>query len=160
MRGLSIKGRRARFRRWERPLAGLLTDIAHGRFQRELSAATAVSAVVTSFEIYVEHYRASFGDPWMWAPIAATPPLVASGIAGVFSERAARTVLPLAGALYLANGLVGIWLHVRGIGRRPGGWKLAEYNVVMGPPLMAPGLMAMVGAMGILAAVLRRERAR
>jgi hypothetical protein len=27
----------------------------------------------------------------------------------------------------------------------------------MGPPIMAPGLMSIVGAMGILAAFLRRE---
>jgi hypothetical protein len=158
MKALTLKGWPGRSRRRERLLQLWLRDISHGRFQRELSAAAAVSAVVTSFEIYAEHYRASFGDPWMWAPIASTPPLVVSGIAGVFSRRAARTALPLAGALYLANGLAGIYLHVRGIGRRPGGWKLPEYNVVMGPPLMAPGLMAMVGAMGILAAVLRRER--
>jgi hypothetical protein len=157
MRKLNINGWPGRSRRRERPLQRWLGNLAGGRFQRELSAAAAASAVITSFEIYVEHYRASFGDPWMWAPIAATPPLVASGLAGVFSERAARTALPLAGALYLANGLAGIYLHVRGIGRRPGGWKLAEFNVVMGPPLMAPGLMAMVGAMGILAAILRRE---
>jgi hypothetical protein len=147
-------------RRREPPLRlrGWLRNLSEGRFQRELSAASAVSAVVTSVEIYVEHYRASFGDPWMWAPIAATPPLVVAGVAGAFSEKAARTVLPAAGALYLANGLLGVYLHIRGIGRRPGGWKLAEYNVVMGPPLMAPGLMAVVGTMGLLAAVLRRAR--
>ena len=131
--------------------------LSQGRFQRELSAATAASAVVTSVEIFIEHYRASFGDPWMWTPIALTPPVIAAGVAGIFSERAARTVLPATGAAYLVNGLTGVYLHVRGIGRRPGGWRHANYNVVMGPPLMAPGLMAMVGAMGLLAAVLRRR---
>jgi hypothetical protein len=82
---------------------------------------------------------------------------VVAGIAGVFSSRAARTILPAASAVYLANGLFGVYLHVRGIGRRPGGWRVADYNVVMGPPLMAPGLMAMVGGMGILASLLRRR---
>jgi hypothetical protein len=33
----------------------------------------------------------------------------------------------------------------------------ASYNVPMGPPIMAPGLMTIVGAMGLLAALLRRE---
>ncbi|HEX4212706.1 MAG TPA: hypothetical protein VIA06_05185 [Candidatus Dormibacteraeota bacterium] len=137
------------------PLQRWMRRIGEGRFQRELSAASAGSAVITSIEIYLEHYRASFGDPWMWAPIAATPPMVAAGIAGVFSVRAARTLLPAASAVYLANGLFGVYLHVRGTGRRPGGWSVADYNVVMGPPLMAPGLMAMVGGMGILASLLR-----
>jgi hypothetical protein len=136
-------------RRWIR-------NLSRGRFQREMCVAAAASAVVTSAEIYVEHYRASFGDPWMWAPIAATPPMVAAGLAGVRSERAARVALPAAGVLYLVNGLAGVYLHVRGVSRRPGGWALPEYNVVMGPPLMAPGLMVMVGAMGVLAGILRR----
>src|ERR1035441_6510524 len=37
------------------------------------------------------------------------------------------------------------------------GFKQASYNVPMGPPIMAPGLMTIVGAMGLLAALLRRE---
>ena len=39
--------------------------------------------------------RGSFGDKWMWSAGRAAPPLVAAGIAGVFSERAARTALPV-----------------------------------------------------------------
>lgn len=142
--------RRSPARRYRRRLA-------HGAFQQELSAATAAGAVVTSFEIAVEHYRASFGDPWMWTPLYITPPLVAAGLGGVVSGRVARTALPVTGAAYLLNGLLGIYLHVRGIARRPGGWSEPTYNVVMGPPLMAPGLMTMVGGMALLAAVLRRK---
>ncbi|MGH3121921.1 MAG: hypothetical protein ACRDND_12975, partial [Streptosporangiaceae bacterium] len=58
---------------------------------------------------------------------------------------------------YTLNGLAGEYFHPRGVARRPGGWKLASYNVPMGPPIAAPGLMSIVGAMGLLAAVLRRE---
>lgn len=57
----------------------------------------------------------------------------------------------------VANGLQGTWLHVRGIAQKPGGWKMLRYNVEMGPPLFAPGLMTMVGGMGLLASALRRE---
>jgi hypothetical protein len=32
------------------------------------------------------------------------------------------------------------------------------FNVVMGPPLLAPGSLALVGGMGIASAALRRER--
>lgn len=145
------RGRRSAIERYRRRLA-------HGAFQQELSAATAAGALVTSFEIAVEHYRASFGDPWMWTPLYITPPLVAAGLGGVVSGRVARTALPVTGAAYLLNGLLGIYLHVRGIQKRPGGWGEPTYNVVMGPPLMAPGLMTMVGGMALLAAVLRRSR--
>lgn len=133
-------------------------NVEHGRFERSLSGLCAASAVVTTAEIYFEHYRASFGDPMMWSPIAVTPPVVVAGIAGVFSERWAKKALPVAAAIYTANGLLGQYYHARGIARRPGGWAQATYNVPMGPPIMAPGLMCIVGAMGLLAAVLRRER--
>jgi hypothetical protein len=69
----------------------------------------------------------------------------------------AKTFLPVASAAVVANGLQGTWLHVRGIAQKPGGWKMARYNVEMGPPLFAPGLVTLVGGMGLLAAVLRRE---
>ena len=53
--------------------------------------------------------------------------------------------------------LQGTYLHLRGIAQKPGGWSMARYNAEMGPPAFAPLLSTMVGAMGLLAAVLRRE---
>lgn len=136
----------------------MLRNLREGRLQRTLSAATAASALPLGVEIYFEHYRGSFGDKWMWTPIAITPPLVAAGIAGVYSERAARTALPLASALFALDGLVGVVTHVRGVMRKPGGLREPVFNIVMGPPLLAPGSLAMVGGIGMLAAALRRER--
>lgn len=133
-------------------------DVEHGRFERSLSGLTAVAAVVTTTEVFIEHYKASFGNAWMWSPVLVTPPVVIAGIAGVFSRRWAKTALPIAAAIYAADGLAGEYFHARGVARRPGGWHLASYNVPMGPPIAAPGLMVMVGGMGLLAAMLRRER--
>jgi hypothetical protein len=133
-------------------------EVAHGRFERSLSGITAVAAVLTTTEVYAEHYKASFGNKWMWAPILVTPPVVVAGIAGVYSKRWAKTALPVAAGVYAATGLAGEYFHARGIARKPGGWKLLSYNVPMGPPVAAPGLMSVVGAMGLLAAVLRREK--
>ncbi|SRR5579875_147076 len=135
-----------------------LANVEHGRFERSLSALTAVAAAVTTAEIYFEHYRASFGNKWMWSPILVTPPVVVAGIGGVFSRRWAKTVLPLTALIYTADGLLGEFFHARGVARKPGGWGLYTYNVPMGPPIAAPGLMTLVGGMGILAALLRRER--
>jgi len=136
----------------------LIRNIRRGRMQKLLAAATALSAPPLAFEIYLEHYKASFGDRWMWTPIYLTPPLTAAGIAGFVSPRAARTVLPFFGALYALDGLVGVYTHFVGIRKRPGGFGEAHYNLVMGPPLLAPGSLAMVGGMGVLAAVMRREK--
>jgi hypothetical protein len=129
-----------------------------GRLQKLLSVTAAASALPLAFEVYLEHYKGSFGDRWEWAPLVCTPPLVAAGVAGVLSERAARTALPAASALYALNGIVGSVLHARGVQRKPGGFSEPTYNLVMGPPLLAPGSFTLVGAIGLLAAVVRRER--
>jgi hypothetical protein len=130
----------------------------HGRVQRSLAGLTAACALPLGIEVYLEHYRGSFGDRWMWAPLISTPPLVAAGVAGIFSERAARTVLPAVSAVYAANGAIGVVTHVRGVLRRPGGLHEPLYNLVMGPPVLAPGSLALVGALGMAAAVAGRER--
>ena len=135
-----------------------LRDLREGRTQRLLSAATALSAPALGFEIYFEHLKGSFGDRWMWTPLVLTPPLTAAGIAGVASERAAKTVLPLVSAVYFLDGLAGIVTHVRGVRKRPGGFEELQYNLTMGPPLLAPGSLCLVGALGLAAAVVRRER--
>jgi hypothetical protein len=139
-------------------VARALVGMRHGRVQRMLSAATAASALPLGLEIYFEHYRGSFGDKWMWTPVALSPMLTAAGVAGVRSKRAATTVLPALSALYCLDGLIGVYTHVQGVRKRPGGFGEPLYNIVMGPPLLAPGSLAMVGAMGIAAGLARRER--
>ncbi len=137
---------------------GLLANLRGGRMQRTLAAATALSAPPLAFEIYLEHYKGSFGSKWMWTPIVLTPPLTLAAIAAVFSERAARTVLPALSALYCADGLIGVATHVKGVAKKPGGFSEPTYNLVMGPPLLAPGSLVMVGAFGLLAPLMGRER--
>jgi hypothetical protein len=136
----------------------MLANIRDGRLQRTLALSTAFSAPPLAFEIYLEHYKGSFGDKWMWTPIVLTPPLTAAGVAGFYNERAAKTVLPVLSALFALDGAVGVWTHLRGVQKRPGGFKEATYNLVMGPPLLAPGSLCLVGAMGMVAALMRREK--
>jgi len=137
--------------------AQLLDNVRTGRFQRSLSLATAAGAVVTAGEIFFEHDRAGFGNRMMWLPVLLGPVGAVAGIAGVCDERMARTLLPVASAAITANGFQGTYLHLRGIAQKPGGWRMARYNIEMGPPMLAPLLMTMVGGMGLVAAVLRRE---
>lgn len=135
----------------------VLDNVREGRLQRTLSATTAASVVPLTFEVYLEHYKGSFGDRWEWLPIACAPPVMAAGVAGVFSERAARTWLPATSAVYALNGAIGAFLHLRGVARKPGGFQEPIYNLVMGPPLLAPGSLVLVGSIGMLAALMRRE---
>ena len=126
--------------------------------QRSLAAATAASALPLGLEIYFEHFRGSFGDKWMWTPVLLSPALAAAGVAGIRSERAARTWLPALSALYCLDGLIGVYTHVQGVRKRPDGFSEPLYNIVMGPPLLAPGSLALVGGMGLVAALARREK--
>ncbi len=132
-----------------------LRDIRTGRFERTLSGLTAAGAAVTAGEIYLSHDGASFGNKMMWWPIVVVPTAIPAGVAGFFSRRAAKTVLPVASAAIVVNGLQGTYLHWRGIKQRPGGFT--KYNMESGPPMFAPLLASLVGAMGLLAALLRRE---
>lgn len=135
----------------------MVANVRQGRFERSLSGITAIGALVTGAEIWLEHDRASFANRMMWAPIVLTPFAAAAGIGGVIDKRLAKTALPIASLAVVVNGVQGTYLHVRGIAQRPGGWRHARYNVEMGPPLFAPLLVCMVGGMGLLAALLRRE---
>jgi hypothetical protein len=140
-------------------LAKALHNLRSGRVQKTLSGVTAFSAAPLAFEIYLEHYKGSFGDKWEWVPIWLTPPVVAAGIGGVYSERVARTALPVTSGLFAACGLIGTVLHLRGVARKPGGLSQEPwYNLIMGPPLLAPGSLALVGGLGMVAPLMKRER--
>jgi hypothetical protein len=90
--------------------------------------------------------------------VALSPALTAAGLAGFRSERAARTWLPALSALYCLDGVIGVVTHVRGVARKPAGFDEPLFNIVMGPPLLAPGSLALVGGLGVAAAAFGRER--
>jgi hypothetical protein len=136
----------------------VVRDFRRGRAQRLLSALTAAAALPLGAEIFVNHYGGSFGNRWMWTPVVLAPVLAAAGVAGFASERAAKTVLPAVSAVFVLDGAAGVYFHLRGAARKPGGLKQATYNLVMGPPALAPGSLTMIGGIGLAAALSRRER--
>jgi len=140
------------------PLSRWLWNLRAGRMQKTLAVTVALSGLPLGVEMYLEHYKGSFGDVWMWSPIVTSPVVSAAGVGGVCSATAARSVLPGIGALYALNGAIGAYTHLRGVVRRPGGLKEPTYNLVMGPPLLAPGSLILVGAIAMLAGVVARER--
>jgi hypothetical protein len=137
--------------------ARALLNLREGRAQQMLAAGTAACALPLGLEVYVNHYGGSFANKWMWAPVGLLPALGVAGVVGVGSPRAARTVLPAFGVATMAAGVAGTYFHGRGVLRKPGGRSQAAYNLVQGPPLLAPGSLTMVGAIGVLGAVMRRE---
>ena len=136
----------------------LLRNVRHGRFEQSLAGLTGVGALITGVEIWLEHDRASFANRMMWIPVALTPAMAAAGIAGVFSKRAAKTFLPLVSASCWSTACRA---STSTCGVSPSGpagsGALARYNAEMGPPTFAPLLFGLVGGMGLVASILRRE---
>ena len=81
-------------------------------------------------------------------------------IAGFFSRRAARSVLRAASFITLVDAGVGFYFHIRGIHRKPGGWRLPMTNMIMGPPIFAPLLFGTSAYLGLIASYLQREDGR
>jgi hypothetical protein len=131
--------------------------IREGRFQRSLSLVAALSALLSGLEVTYEHYRGSYSQQVMYTPVVLSASLVIAGVAGALTRWAARVLLPVVSALTVIDGVVGFYFHVRGVARKPGGWRIPVMNAIMGPPIFAPLLFALSGYLGLLASLLRRE---
>ncbi|MGA9882990.1 MAG: hypothetical protein WBQ34_04630 [Candidatus Acidiferrales bacterium] len=144
-------------RRVENTEAFVVHHIREGRFQRGLALAAGLSSAIAGLEVTYEHYRGSYGQRVMYTPVIISGVLFVTGVSAVFSRRAARTLLPAVSAITLADCAIGFGFHIRGIQRKPGGWRLPVFNIIMGPPLFAPLLFGTSAYLGLVASFLRRE---
>ncbi len=131
--------------------------IREGRFQRSLALLSAATSIISGLEVAYEHYRGSYSRRVMYTPVILSGLLAIAGVAAFFSRRAARTVLRLVSVVTLVDALVGFYFHVRGIQRKPGGWRLPMTNMIMGPPIFAPLLFGTSAYLGLIASYLQRE---
>ncbi len=125
--------------------------------QRSLALLAGLTSGLSGLEVGYMHYRAGFGQRIMWTPIVMTQALQAAGIAAAIQPKLARTLLPAVSALTAVDCATGWFFHIRGIARKPGGWRLIVPNLAMGPPLFAPLLLGISAYLGILAARLQPE---
>lgn len=135
----------------------ILQHIREGRFQRSLALITAFSSLLSGLEATYEHYIGSYSQQIMYTPVFLSLILCIAGVQAVFSRWAARVFLPIVSLLTVIDGVVGFFMHVRGIARKPGGWRIPVFNIVMGPPVLAPLLFAISGFLGLITTFLRRE---
>jgi hypothetical protein len=105
------------------------------------------------YEIAVLHYRGAFQNRFMWVPVLSLPAVLIGGVASGMTkeERASRDILrPFAWSMTVV-GTLGTLFHLRGIGRQMGGFYNWKYNVVTGPPILAPAQVALFGLLGVVA---------
>jgi hypothetical protein len=135
----------------------LANYVREGRFQRSLSLLTAATSIFSGLEVAYEHYRGSYSRRVMYTPVILSIVLTFAGVAGFFSRRAARGLLRVAAAITLIDAAVGFCFHIRGVHRKPGGWRLPMTNMIMGPPIFAPLLFGTSAYLGLIASFLQRE---
>jgi len=161
-----VTKRAKRFRRWlfaRLPMRfvsegeAIERRIREGRFQRSLALIAGLSGLLGGLEVTIDHYKGSYSQRIMYSPLLISPLLTIAGVWGAFNRRIARTFLPLASLALLVDGVVGFIFHIRGIARKPGGWRLPVMNIAMGPPILAPLLLGIGGFLGLIASLLRRE---
>jgi hypothetical protein len=137
--------------------AAAVEHVQHGCFQRSLSLVVAVTSVASGLEVGYEHYKGSYSNPVMYTPVVLSGALAGAGVLGFLNSWCARVVLRFVSAATLVDGIVGFFFHIRGIARKPGGWRLPVTNIVMGPPIFAPLLFGTSAYLGLMASYLRRE---
>ncbi|HXP08328.1 MAG TPA: hypothetical protein VN828_07530 [Acidobacteriaceae bacterium] len=140
-----------------KPAELLIDHLQHGTFQRSMALLVAGTSVVTGMEVGYEHYKGSYSNPVMYSPVILSGALAIAALGAFFNRNVATSFLRYTSFLTLADGAIGFGFHIRGIARRPGGWRLPVTNIVMGPPLFAPLLFGTSAYLGVIASYLQRE---
>jgi hypothetical protein len=129
-------------------------DGATLRAARRLNRASGVLASSVLLDSAVEHYRGSFANPAMYAPLIVSSLTLAISAHGTADKRPAahrvRQVVYGAGA---ATGLLGTAFHLYNVLKRPGAWSWQ--NLFYGAPLGAPLAILLAGVLGTAAEAVR-----
>lgn len=122
---------------------------------KALALLTSAGLLGTVGEVSLLHFRGSFQNPVMYAPVSV-PPVAAVLLAGAALAEPrrgwfTRCWLRVTAAL----GFAGVGFHARGIARNQGGWRNGSQNLFNGPPLPAPPSFSALALAGLAALRLR-----
>lgn len=105
--------------------------------------------LVIFVQVTLFHYRQNFRHWAMWGPVIGAP------LIGLFALVMALTNARLMlwptivlMAVGLVEGLMGTYLHIRGVGQRVDGYKLQ--NFLIGPPATLPLMVSALSVLGLL----------
>jgi hypothetical protein len=117
---------------------------------RTLHGAAALLAASVFADSALEHYRGSFENPGMFAPLISSALALGSGAEGVVSTATtARAFRRKSFGLSVAVGAAGLAFHIYNIFKRPGG--LSWLNLFYGAPVGAPAALSASGLLGLAA---------
>lgn len=117
---------------------------------RRLNRAAGTLAVCVLTDSAVEHYRGSFHNKTMFAPLASAALSVAASLHGTADPKSgAHQGRDSVYALAIATGLIGLGFHVYNIGKRTG--KFSWQNLFYAAPVGAPAALSLAGLLGVAA---------
>jgi hypothetical protein len=150
------ENRRARSTASSLPLAAAasLPGSAHVAAARACNRSASLLALSVLTDSAMEHYRGSFENPAMFAPLASSALTLLAGLHGGADGNARRH--RLRHAIYVAagaTGAAGAAFHLYNVTKRPG--RFSWDNLFHAAPLGAPGALFAAGALGVFAERLR-----
>jgi hypothetical protein len=106
------------------------------------------------FMIFIQvtlfHYRQNFRHWSMWIPVLATPVFSILAVAlSFYNIEWLRTTLAWLLAVGILSGMLGTYMHIKGVGDRVGGYELR--NFLIGPPLTLPAMVTAMSTLGLFA---------
>lgn len=114
---------------------------------RQLNLGAALLALAVLADSAVEHYRGSYHNRAMYAPLASASLALAGSLHGTLDRRAApHPVRDGIYALAAATGIAGLGFHAYNINKRPGGWSWL--NLFYAAPIGAPFALTLSGVLG------------
>ena len=118
-----------------------------GTAARQLNLGAALLALAVLADSAVEHYRGSFHNRAMYAPLASAALALGGSLHGTMDRRAACH--PSRDAIYAlaaVTGIAGLGFHAYNINKRPGGWSWL--NLFYAAPIGAPLALTLSGFLG------------
>ena len=120
---------------------------ALGTAARQINLGAALLALAVLADSAVEHYRGSYHNRAMYAPLASATLALAGSLHGTMDRRAARhPVRDTIYALAAVTGIAGLGFHAYNINKRPGGWSWL--NLFYAAPIGAPFALTLSGFLG------------
>lgn len=137
-------------RRFPLANAGGNLQYPHVRAARRLNRAAGLLATSVLTDSAVEHYRGSFENRFMYAPLITAALTLGVSAHGIGDKRTgAHAIRDAIYALAGLTGTVGTGFHIYNITKRPGGFSWL--NLFYGAPLGAPFALVLSGLLGFTA---------
>ncbi|OEH86605.1 hypothetical protein BHU72_10120 [Desulfuribacillus stibiiarsenatis] len=117
--------------------------------ERTIALFLSLTFLLIGIQVTLFHYRQNFHRWVMWGPVIFAPIMFV--VAGAYALKPQEWLFWLYVGLLvigLADGLMGFYYHVKGIGSRVEGYKLR--NFMIGPPIILPLLFVALSTLGLL----------